>query len=165
MAAIVRRRVARALVADAVAVRNAADVDKRHNRCDVTLDDERRAQRAADAERSSQLRYHHLGIPTTDKLEDEVHVAHLRVFVSGYGKSPYGVEWMRYEDDAPYPTLVKTVPHVAFEVEDVAEAIRGKNVIIEPNSPGPGVLVAFIEDNGAPIEFLQIDHHVAGGGA
>ncbi len=109
-----------------------------------------------------QLRYHHLGIPTTQKLKDEVHLAHLRMFVSGYGKSPYGVEWTRYEDDAPYPALVKTVPHVAFEVEDVAEAIRGKNVIIEPNSPGPGVLVAFIEDNGAPIEFLQIDHRIAG---
>jgi hypothetical protein len=110
------------------------------------------------------LRYHHVGIPTAQKLKDEVHLAHLRMYVSGYGKSPYGVEWTRYEDDAPYPTLVKTVPHVAFEVEDLAEAIRGKNVLIEPNSPSPGVLVAFIEDNGAPIELLQIDRRIAGEG-
>ena len=39
---------------------------------------------------------------------------------------------------------------------------KGKNVIIEPNSPSPGVLLAFIEDNGAPIEFLQIDREIAG---
>ena len=39
------------------------------------------------------------------------------MYVSGYGKSPYGVEWTRYEADAPYPTLVKTIAHVAFEVE------------------------------------------------
>ena len=83
------------------------------------------------------------------------------MFVSGYGKNPYGVEWMRFEDDAPYPELVKTVPHVAFEVEDLTTAIAGKNVIIEPNSPSPGVLVAFIEDNGAPIELLQIDRGIA----
>ena len=110
---------------------------------------------------SRHLRYHHLGIPTTEKLHGEIHLAHLQIYVSGYEKSPYGVEWTRFEDDAPYPTLVKTVPHVAFEVEDLAEAIRGKNVLIEPNSPSPGVLVAFIEDNGAPIELLQIDRRIA----
>jgi hypothetical protein len=107
------------------------------------------------------LRYHHLGIPTTETLSDEIHLAHLHLYVSGYRKSPYGVEWTRYEADAPYPTLVKTIAHVAFEVDDLAEAIRGKNVIVEPNSPSPGVLVAFVEDNGAPIELLQIDRRIA----
>jgi hypothetical protein len=100
-------------------------------------------------------------VPTTETLRDEIHLAHLHMYVSGFGKSPYGVEWTRYEADAPYPTLVKTVAHVAFEVEDLAEAIRDKHVIIEPNSPSPGVLVAFIEDNGAPIELLQIDRRIA----
>jgi hypothetical protein len=45
---------------------------------------------------------------------------------------------------------------VAFEVDNLIEAIRGKKVIIEPNSPSEGVLVAFIEENGAPIEFIQV---------
>ena len=31
------------------------------------------------------------------------------------------------------------------------------NSRIAPNSPSPGVTVAFIEDNGEPVEFLQID--------
>lgn len=108
------------------------------------------------------MKYHHLGIPTTEALKDEIYLSHLKMYVSGYGKNPYGVEWMRFEDDAPYPELVKTVPHIAFEVENLAEAIQGKTVIIQPNSPSPGVLVAFIEDNGAPIEFLQIDRSIAG---
>ena len=108
------------------------------------------------------MKYHHLGIPTKQKLKDEEHLKDLKMYVSGYGRSPYGIEWNRFEDDAPYPEIVKTVPHVAFEVDDLAEAIKGKNVIIEPNSPSPGVLVAFIEDNGAPIEFLQIDRSIAG---
>ena len=107
------------------------------------------------------MKYHHLGIPTTKKLKDEVHLEHLKIYVSGYGENPYGVEWTRYEPDAPYPDVVKTIAHVAFQVDDIQEAIRGKNVIIEPNSPSPGVIVAFIEDNGAPIEFLQIDHSMA----
>ena len=107
------------------------------------------------------MKYHHLGIPTTERLKDEVHLAHLKMYVSGYGKNPYGVEWTRYEEDAPYPDLVKTVAHVAFEVDDLQEAIRGKYVIVKPNSRSPGIVVAFVEDNGAPIEFLQIDRSVA----
>ena len=107
------------------------------------------------------MKYHHLGIPTTEALKDEMHLAHLKMYVSGYRRNPYGVEWMRFEPDAPYPDLVKTVAHVAFEVHNIEEAIRGEKVIIEPNSPSPGIVVAFIEDNGAPIEFLQIDEHAA----
>ena len=84
------------------------------------------------------------------------------MYVSGFGRSPYGVEWNSFEEDAPYPELVKTIPHVAFEVDDLEMVLKGKNVIIEPNSPSPGVVVAFIEDNGAPIEFLQIDRSIAG---
>jgi len=33
-------------------------------------------------------------------------------------------------------------------------------VIVEPNSPSPGVLVAMLEVRGAPIELMQIDHDV-----
>jgi hypothetical protein len=67
------------------------------------------------------------------------------------------VEWLRFEPDCELPELVKTIPHVAFEVEDLSEALSGKEVLIEPNSPSQGVTVAFIVDNGAPIEFLQFD--------
>src|SRR5215475_641529 len=102
-------------------------------------------------------KYHHLGIPTTEKREGEVHLKHLKIYVSSYKESLYHIEWMRYEPDAPYPELVKTMPLVAFEVDDLEQELKGKKVIIEPNSPSPGVTVAFIEDHGAPVEFLQID--------
>lgn len=107
------------------------------------------------------MKYHHLGIPTKKELKDEKYLEHLKLAVSGFGKNEYGIEWMRFDDDADYPKIVKTLPHVAFEVENLKEAIEGKNVIIEPNSPSPGVLVAFIEDNGAPVELLQIDRSIA----
>ncbi len=96
--------------------------------------------------RKSDLKYHHIGIPTD-----------VPMYGSGYETSPYGVEWMRFEKDCSLPELVKAVPHVAFAVDDLDRAIAGTNVIIAPNSPYEGVRVAFIEDNGAPIEFLQFD--------
>jgi hypothetical protein len=33
--------------------------------------------------------------------------------------------------------------------------LQGKNVIIEPNSPSEGLIVAFIEVDGAPVELMQ----------
>jgi hypothetical protein len=69
--------------------------------------------------------------------------------------NPYGIQWMRYGDKCNLPKLVKEVTHIAFEVEDIEEAIKEKDVIINPNNPGEGVVVAFVVDNGAPVEFLQ----------
>lgn len=99
-------------------------------------------------------RFHHLGIPTQTPRAGERYIEHLKFFVSGYETSPYGVEWMRFDSDCPLPELVKTVPHVAFEVDDLEAELAGKEILIQPNSPSPGVTVAFIVDNGAPIEFL-----------
>lgn len=101
------------------------------------------------------LQYHHLGIPTKDPIPGEIYLKDYKLFHFGYEKSEYGIEWMRYEADCELPEIVKTIPHVAFEVEDILEAIKGKKVIIEPNSPSEGYIVAFIEENGAPIEFIQ----------
>jgi hypothetical protein len=50
------------------------------------------------------------------------------------------------------------VPHVAFEVDDLAAALAGQHVIIEPNSPSHGVTVAFVEVSGGPVELMEIDH-------
>lgn len=102
-------------------------------------------------------RYHHLGIPSTITREGETYLKEYKVHVSGYDASPYGVEWMRFEPDSPLPLLVKTVPHVAFEVDDLAAEIVDKDILIEPNKPSRGVTVAFIVDNGAPIEFIQFE--------
>ncbi|HUU27111.1 MAG TPA: hypothetical protein VM123_04795 [archaeon] len=99
--------------------------------------------------------YHHLGIPTTVKRENETYLEKFRIYVSGYDTSPYGIEWMRFEPNSPLPELVKTVPHVAFKVDDLAAELIGKEILIEPNSPSEGIMVAFIVDNGAPIEFLE----------
>ena len=101
------------------------------------------------------MRYHHVGIPTTAKREGERYLEKFKMFTSGYDDSPFGVEWMRFEDDSPLPDLVKTVPHVAFAVPDLAAAIAGREILIEPNSPADGVTVAFVVDDGAPIEFLE----------
>jgi hypothetical protein len=104
-----------------------------------------------------QLRYHHVGIPTDRSMPEDDYIAEYKMFASGYDQSPYGIEWMKFDPNCPLPELVKTVPHVAFVVDDLQAAIAGKEILIAPNSPSDGVTVAFIVDNGAPVEFLQFD--------
>ncbi len=103
------------------------------------------------------MKYHHIGIPTDIPREDERYLEKFKNFMSGYGKNMYGIEWMRFESNCPLPEIVKTIPHVAFEVENLNEAIKGKEILIEPNSPSEGVMVTFILDNGAPVELLEIN--------
>jgi hypothetical protein len=50
--------------------------------------------------------------------------------------------------------------YVAFEVDDLEQAVHGQEVIIPPNSPSAGVIVAFIKVAGAPVELLQIDRTI-----
>ena len=103
------------------------------------------------------MKYNHIGIPTTDRFDGEVELPHLKITVSDHANNPFGIQWQRYWDDAPYPELVRTIPHVAFEVGDLGAALIGQKILIPPNSPSRGVMVAFIEVNGAPVELLQID--------
>ncbi len=101
------------------------------------------------------MKFNHLGIPTNNTFDGEIDLPHLKMTVSDHENNPYGIQWQRYWDDAPYPELVKTVPHVAFVVDDLQKEIQGKNIIIQPNSPSEGLMVAFIEVNGAPIELME----------
>ncbi|MFC1235638.1 VOC family protein [Vibrio sp. F74] len=101
------------------------------------------------------MKFSHLGIPTTDKFEGEIDLPHLKMTVSDHQNNPYGIQWQRFWKDAPYPELVKTMPHVAFEVDNLIAELEGKKIIIEPNSPSDGLVVAFIEVNGAPVELME----------
>ena len=100
-------------------------------------------------------RYHHLGIPTDIPRDGEIHLGELGMHVSGFATSPYGVEWMRFDDDSPVSELVRTVPHIAFEVDDLEAALDGKELIGEVSSPMEGIRVAMILHNGMPVELLE----------
>ena len=101
------------------------------------------------------MEFNHIGIPTKESFDGEIDLPHLKMTVSDHQNNPYGIQWQRYWENASYPDLVKTVPHVAFVVDDLQKELEGKNVIIQPNSPSEGLTVAFIEVNGAPIELME----------
>ena len=101
------------------------------------------------------MKYHHIGIPTVRPQPGETYLEGLKLYCTDHESNPFGIQWMRYEPDCPLPEIVKRLPHIAFEVDDLARALEGREILIEPNSPSEGVLVAFILCNGAPVEFLE----------
>jgi len=108
-------------------------------------------------------RYHHIGIPTNVPRPGERYLERFKMYVSAFETSPCGIQWMRFEPDSPIHALIKSVPHIAFEVDDLEAAIEGKEVLTEPNSPSEGVVVAMILDSGAPVELLEFRRHVDSG--
>lgn len=104
-------------------------------------------------------RYHHLGIPTDKSFEGEKYLPQFKFYVSGFDTSPFGIEWMRFDDDSPMDELIKTIPHIAFEVDDLDFELsrRDFEILTPPNSPGEGTRVAMILHNGAPIELIEFE--------
>jgi hypothetical protein len=102
-------------------------------------------------------RYHHLGIPTDKPIDGETYLPQFKIYVSGFNTCPFGVEWMRYEPDSPIDELIRRVPHIAFEVDDLDFELSTHDftIITPPNSPGDGIRVAMINHNGAPIELIE----------
>jgi hypothetical protein len=101
------------------------------------------------------VKYHHLGIPTRTQQNGETYLAEFKMHVTDHERNPFGIQWMRFEADSPLPDLVREIPHVCFEVENLEDALRGREILIAPNSPSEGVMVAFIKIDGAPVELLQ----------
>lgn len=102
-------------------------------------------------------RYHHIGIPADKPIPGEKYLAHLKMYVKGFDTSPYGIEWMRFENDCPISDIIKKVPHIAFEVDDLEQAIAGRELIGEVSSPMNGVRVAMILADGLPVELMEFD--------
>jgi hypothetical protein len=102
-------------------------------------------------------RYHHIGIPTKVASKGETGLPKFKCHVSGFEASPFGIEWMRYEEGSPVEELTQQVPHIAFEVDNIEYELshHGFQVLTPINSPDVGIKVAMIIHDGAPIELIE----------
>lgn len=102
-------------------------------------------------------RFHHVGVITDDPQPGEIYVAETKVHVTNPAHHPYRVEHLRFEPDSPVTGPVRTQPHVAFEVDDMAAELDGKHVLLGPFRAMDGLVVAFILQDGAVFEFMHFD--------
>lgn len=99
--------------------------------------------------------YHHMGIPTDSPREGEKYSSTFKMYTSGGENSEFRIQYHRFEPGSSLHPLIQSKPHVAFKVNDLHEAIKGKEVILTPYEPFPGFKVAMIAECGAPIELIE----------
>ena len=105
--------------------------------------------------RIARVDFHHIGIPAPEKRAGMRYLEPTRSWLSSIDAHPFRVEWQWFEGGSPVHELIRTVPHVAFAVDDLEEALKGREILIAPTEPSVGVRVAFVLDDGAPVELLQ----------
>ncbi|MEB7884038.1 hypothetical protein [Serratia fonticola] len=98
--------------------------------------------------------FHHFGIPLQDGKQEGMFSEQAGMYTTD-NPGKFRIQWHRFTSDSPLHPLLKTVPHVAFKVDNLIAAIEGEEVILGPYEPIDDYLVAAINDNGAPVELIQ----------
>ncbi len=101
-------------------------------------------------------RFSHVGIPTTEEKKWDGFYEAGKIHFTDFNNDEFGIEWVKFDADSPMPELMRTVAHVAYLVDNIEEALKGCEILVETFSPGEGVRVAFITHNGSPVEFMEI---------
>jgi hypothetical protein len=99
--------------------------------------------------------FHHLGVPTQDVKPNERYSVQFGMYTSDADCKLLHVQWHRFEADSCLDPVLRTLPHPAFKVSDLAAAMEGHNVLLTPYEPIEGFRIAIIEDGGFPIELIQ----------
>ena len=94
----------------------------------------------------------HFGIPVTSPVAGESYNSELHLWCTQVDASPNKIEFLRFDKGCPFPEKVQTTAHIAYEVPDMQEALKGAKVLYGPFTPVKGMDVAFIEEEGIPIE-------------
>ncbi|WP_312946162.1 hypothetical protein [Superficieibacter sp.] len=98
--------------------------------------------------------FHHFGIPVQDGSTEGMYSEKAGMYTTD-NPGKFRVQWHRFTDNSPLHPLIKTVPHVAFKVNNLALAIEGEDVILGPCEPIDDYFVAIINDAGAPVELIE----------
>lgn len=99
--------------------------------------------------------FHHFGVPTGMRGENEVFIEGAGVHVTDPEASPFRIEFLRFEADSPMPEALKRNCHAAYVVESLEAALEGRTVLIPPFEPTDALRCAFVTEGDAVIELMQ----------
>ncbi len=105
--------------------------------------------------------FDHVGLVTSEPQENESWVEESQCWVSNPRLHPQRIEYLRPKEppqvDPADVGLWKlwNLPHVAYRVDNLDEAIAGEEIILPPFAPAEFGRVAFIHKDGAVIEYME----------
>ena len=102
-------------------------------------------------------KFHHVGLRAMDPQPNESYIPPSKCWVTNPADHPNTIEWLRYAEDSPIDPHFQESPHIAWEVEDLDDALAGKDLHIAPCEVGepPFARVAFVIEDGLYVEYMQ----------
>ena len=100
--------------------------------------------------------YMHIGIPVTNKKPGMVYNEGARFWVSSVDDYDYKIEYLKFEEGAPFPEVLHRCPHVAYKVDNMDPYLKeAQQVIFGPETLSDTVRLAFITLDDAIIELYE----------
>ena len=102
--------------------------------------------------------FHHIGLVAETQKPGEMYFESLKVWGTNPDDDPVNrIEWVRFAPDSPLAdTPVARMPHVSWAVDDLEEALEGKEVVVGPLAAAENIRIAYFLDDGALIEYLEV---------
>ncbi|MBA5763046.1 hypothetical protein H2O73_11860 [Vibrio sp. 404] len=100
-------------------------------------------------------KFSHIGIPTEHVHQGEAFNQDIGLYATDFNNSEHSIEWLRFLEDSPMPEALKTTAHVAYEVDNLEEAMQGKTVLLDAFNANESLRIAFIMEDEAPVELMQ----------
>ena len=100
-------------------------------------------------------RFSHIGVPTQGRTDLPTYLEGAKVHINDFNDEPFSVEWLQFEEGSCFPEILQKQAHVAYECDNLEEAMKGYKVLVEPFVAMPGLKVAFIEANGLGVELME----------
>ncbi len=100
-------------------------------------------------------KFDHVGLTTDEKQPNEMYVPETKVWVTDPTAHPYKIEFLRYEPDTPVADPVRMMPHMAFQVDNLDEEMKGCEILLGPFAPTDTLRVVFVMKDGAVFEYME----------
>lgn len=103
---------------------------------------------------NKEYRYHHMGIPTIEVRPNEKYSEAFGMYTSDVD-GDFRIQYHRFTEDSPLHPFIKSIPHIAIQVDNLNEALGGYEILLGPYEPIPNYRVVIINDGGVPVELVE----------
>ena len=105
--------------------------------------------------KTGSYKFNHVGVPTDKEQPGETFFEDMMLYATDPAETEYFIEYLRPAPGCTFFPFLLENPHVSLQVDDLEEALKGEKVLVEPFSPMPGRMIAFIDVNGFIFELAH----------
>lgn len=98
----------------------------------------------------------HIGIPTTQQKEGEMHAEDAGIYVTDPEQSPFKMEYVRFLPGTVFPEAMHYDVHVAAKVDDIDRYVGLADEVIVPKMDNGDCYLSFVKKDGAIIELMEM---------